>query len=90
MFLGNVNMIKNIFEDVYFTNNSFHITLNYLFLIFHTCINFIPVNDSNRSVCQDILMNARQLGPRQVNPYVKTTRTVLLFYNIVQYLYICV
>ena len=27
-----------------------------------------------------------QLGPRQVGPYVKTTRTVLLFYNIVQYL----
>ena len=47
--------------------------------------------------------NARQLGPRttrlvsedmsarkrgQVGPYVKTTRTVLLFYNIVQYLYV--
>jgi hypothetical protein len=29
-----------------------------------------------------------QLGPRQVGPYVKTTRTVLLFYNIVQYLYV--
>ena len=25
---------------------------------------------------------------RQVGPYVKTTRTVLLFYNIVQYLYV--
>jgi hypothetical protein len=24
----------------------------------------------------------------QVGPYVKTTRTVLLFYNIVQYLYV--
>jgi hypothetical protein len=35
-----------------------------------------------------IVSNARQLGPRQVGPYVKTTRTVLLFYNIVQYLYV--
>ena len=25
---------------------------------------------------------------RQLGPYVKTTRTVLLFYNIVQYLYV--
>jgi hypothetical protein len=47
-------------------------------------------------------MNAGQLGPRQVSesksksgrkrglvgPYVKTTRIVLLFYNIVQYLYV--
>ena len=32
--------------------------------------------------------NAGQLGPRQVGPYVKTTRTVLLFYNIFQYLYV--
>ena len=29
---------------------------------------------------------ARQRG--QVGPYAKTTRTVLLFYNIVQYLYV--
>jgi hypothetical protein len=30
--------------------------------------------------------SARKRG--QVGPYVKTTRTVLLFYNIVQYLYV--
>ena len=52
---------------------------------------------------KQVYTNAGQLGPRTsrpvsedksarkrglVGPYVKTTRTVLLFYNIVQYLYV--
>ena len=40
--------------------------------------------ETTRLVSED--KSARKRG--QVDPYVKTTRTVLLFYNIVQYLYV--
>jgi hypothetical protein len=40
--------------------------------------------ETSRPVSED--KSARML--RQLGPYVKTTRTVLLFYNIVQYLYV--
>ena len=46
-----------------------------------------PADNSDRDnslVSED--KSARKRG--QVGPYVKTTRTVLLFYNIVQYLYV--
>ena len=61
---------------------------------------FYTIKSSHINLIQ---RNAGQLGPRTsrpvsenksarkrglVGPYVKTTRTVLLFYNIVQYLYV--
>jgi len=48
----------------------------------------VPNHSSRRALVE--IVSEDKLARKQglVGPYVKTTRTVLLFYNIVQYLYV--